>query len=409
MIPRAFEDITEADITALIENEVSEGRQIEYKLLLPESNDEAKKEFLADVSSFANASGGDLLYGVEEDDGKPVTALGLADINTDADVLRLENILRDGLDPRIPGLRMRAIDGFSQGPILVVRVPNSWSSPHMVTFKNYSRFFTRNSAGKYQMDVTEIRSAFVLAESLRERIGRFRDGRLGKIIAGETPVVLSDVPKIVLHVLPVSAFALDVRLASSEMEEQRNSLGLIYWDVNDERHNVDGYIRYGYDERGSDISNGYCQLFRNGIIESVDTGIIHPWKDGRKNIPSEILECRLVYTLQSYLDGYQRLDIQPPVIVTLSIIGAKDYEMAVDMRLGPAARLASYDATVIDRDMLILPDVLIQEYPPEEALGGDDGSAIARILQPIFDAIWNAAGWPHSMYYDKDGNWTIKG
>ena len=405
MIPRAFEEITEADIAALIENEVQEGRQIEYKLLLPENNDEAKREFLADVSSFANASGGDLLYGVEEDDGKPVTATGLADLNTDAEVLRLENILRDGLDPRIPGLRMRAIDGFTQGPILVVRVPNSWASPHMVTFKNYSRFFTRNSAGKYQMDVTEIRSAFALSDSLRERIVRFRDDRLGKIVAGEGPVALRDVPKIVLHVLPISAFAFDVRLASNVIDARVGNLLPIDGSVNRERHNVDGYVRYRCDNGDDDIGYDYCQLFRNGIIEAVNTGLIYPF-EGSKIIPTVDFESQLVSTLQSHFSAYYRLDIQPPVVIMLSIIGAKGFEMGVNPGLCLAARRRGYQ---IDRDMLILPDILIQEFPPRETLRGDDLNATARILQPIFDAVWNAAGWPHSMYYDKDGNWTIKG
>ena len=408
MIHKPFDGITKEDIDALIPNEVREGRTVEYKSILPGGSDSDKKEFLADASSFANASGGDLLYGMEEDDGKPVAATGLADINVDAEILRLDNILRDGLDPRIPGLRMRAIEGFPQGPILLVRVPNSWASPHMVTFKGNSRFFTRNSAGKHQMDTTEIRSAFALSESLRERIVRFRDNRLGKIIAGDTPVLLGDVPKIVLHVLPVSAFARDVRLVPSAVDEQKDTLLPIGGHATDGRYNVDGFVRYC--DYGNDSAHlyDYCQLFRNGIIEAVNTGIISPSDGGHKNIPSEIFECRFVYTLQSYLDGYRRLDVQPPVIVMLSIIGAKDYEMAVDLRLGPAARLASYHATVIDRDILMLPDVLIQEYPSEDALQGDDGNAVARILQPILDAVWNAAGWPHSMYFDADKNWRME-
>ena len=58
----------------------------------------------------------------------------------------------------------------------------------MVTFKKTSRFYTRNSAGKYQMDVGELRSAFAASELLGERMHRFRTERLSKIIAGETPV-----------------------------------------------------------------------------------------------------------------------------------------------------------------------------------------------------------------------------
>ena len=44
--------------------------------------------------------------------------------------------------------------------IVLVRIPRSWVSPHMVTHKGTSRFFARNSAGKYQLDVSELRTAF---------------------------------------------------------------------------------------------------------------------------------------------------------------------------------------------------------------------------------------------------------
>jgi hypothetical protein len=45
-------DLTEGDLRELITNGVTERRDIEYKGQLPGTNDEAKKEFLADVSSF---------------------------------------------------------------------------------------------------------------------------------------------------------------------------------------------------------------------------------------------------------------------------------------------------------------------------------------------------------------------
>ena len=74
MIPRDFDAITKADIEALVANAVAEGRALEYKQQLPGNGDEDKKEFLADVSSFANAGGGDIVFGVVEKrdgDNKP--------------------------------------------------------------------------------------------------------------------------------------------------------------------------------------------------------------------------------------------------------------------------------------------------------------------------------------------------
>ncbi len=168
MIPKRFDDITKADIDALVANSVPEGRTLDYKRTLPGSSDDAKREFLADISSLANAAGGDIIFGVGEDQGVPTVASGLPVIDPDAENLRLDSSIRSGIEPRVPAVQIKAVDGFPAGPVMVLRIPKSWSSPHMVTFKGSSRFFSRTNAGKFQMDVAEIRSAFLLSEELPE-------------------------------------------------------------------------------------------------------------------------------------------------------------------------------------------------------------------------------------------------
>jgi len=69
-----LEKISQADLQNLIDNAVAEGRTIEYKQALPGGTDSEKKEFLADVSSFANTAGGDLLFGISEDKGVPTAS-----------------------------------------------------------------------------------------------------------------------------------------------------------------------------------------------------------------------------------------------------------------------------------------------------------------------------------------------
>jgi predicted HTH transcriptional regulator len=135
MINRAFDQIGKTEIDSLVLNEVKEDRTLEYKEKLPGSTDSEKKEFLADVSSFANAAGGDLLFGVQEKrDGQgkttgiPESIPGLAGANIDAEIRRLENIIRDGIKPRIAGVRLRAVDGFTNGPVLLVRIQKSYGS-----------------------------------------------------------------------------------------------------------------------------------------------------------------------------------------------------------------------------------------------------------------------------------------
>jgi hypothetical protein len=92
-----------------VDGQVAERKTVEYKAALPTNADDSKKEFLADVSSFANASGGNLIFGIEAKDGVPTKVSGLDVPSADAAVLRLDNMVREGIRERIPGHYTRAI------------------------------------------------------------------------------------------------------------------------------------------------------------------------------------------------------------------------------------------------------------------------------------------------------------
>src|SRR5262249_42870687 len=154
-----------------------EGRQLDLKEQLPTSSDKDKHEFLADVSSFANVAGGDLVFGVREKrdpqgnpTGEAESVPGLPGANLDKERLRLEQILLNGLDPRVI-VRFHDILRGSDPPCLVVRVSRSWSGLHMIL--STSRFYGRTSSGKYQLDVREIARGFLAGASARERFARF--------------------------------------------------------------------------------------------------------------------------------------------------------------------------------------------------------------------------------------------
>lgn len=61
-----IDDITEEDLQLLVDDQISERKTIEYKISIPGNSDSERKEFFADVSSFANSEGGILVYGIEE-------------------------------------------------------------------------------------------------------------------------------------------------------------------------------------------------------------------------------------------------------------------------------------------------------------------------------------------------------
>ena len=124
MLPLKLEDLSIVTIMSLIATGIREGRTLDFKRDAVGNRDEDKREFLADVSALANSAGGDLLFGVEETGGEATAVPGVAISDPDAEILRLEQIVRSGLDPRLPHIDFR---WASEGDVgcLLVRVARS--------------------------------------------------------------------------------------------------------------------------------------------------------------------------------------------------------------------------------------------------------------------------------------------
>ena len=152
MIAKQLTEITEADLRSLISNEIPEGKSLDYKRDLLGSSKEAGAEFVADVVSFANTSGGDLVYGITEVAGVASELVGVDIENVDALALQLQNICRDNTDHQIPSLQLQAIPLPGGRYIYIVRIAQSWQQPHRSTRDRH--FYARNSNGKYPMDTT---------------------------------------------------------------------------------------------------------------------------------------------------------------------------------------------------------------------------------------------------------------
>ncbi|HZR19100.1 MAG TPA: ATP-binding protein [Verrucomicrobiae bacterium] len=407
MIPKQFDAISKQDIEALVSNAVPEGRSIEYKQALPGSGDKEKKEFLADASSFPNASGGDIIYGVrdkKDPTGKPTgipeAADGIVGINADQEIRRLEDMLRNGVEPRIPGVRLKSIPGFNAGPVILLRLPKSWTSPHLVSFQTSSRFFTRTSAGKHQMDVREIRAAFEITSSLKTRIETFRAERLAKIQALETPVPVSPWPKCILHLFPFAsadhtAQTDDVTLRAYELP----ILQPFYNMQTPRKLNFDGVVSYAPFHNGTTYA--YAQVFRNGIIEGVFNCSLLDLKnytmtdEQRAARADKVLSSRQIegYARKGatdFLETLKKLDQQPPIVLMLSLVGVKDMELAVE-----SPWRAYEEHAPIDRDVLPLPEAIIDSFD----------IPIDDVLRQMFDVAWQASGQPRSRNYNHDGRW----
>ena len=390
MLPAQLDSIDESHLKALVTNGVREARSLEFKTKLVWATESEKKEFLADVSALANGGGGDLILGIEEDAGAASAVVGLDSFDPDKDTLRVENIVRDGIAPRIVGIRVRPVALNNGRRAVVIRVPNSLNRPHMVVFKQWSRFYSRNSAGKYQLDVHELRSAFVASESVAERTRQFRIGRIDAILQGNTPATLSGKSCVCIHMIPVLAYDLSYSFDIARVQENQETLppiGRRGWNPS---VNFDGLLFSTPARVGGAIA--YVQLFRNGVVEAVDCELLAPLEPHRqrpdKYIPSIAYEKDIIHAVDDYTKLYRKYEMPTPVLVGLSILKVKGFRMGAD---------DIYDlGSPIDRDHLILPDRLA------ESLDFD----AASFLRPCFDQIWNACGYDRSRNYDEKGNWN---
>jgi hypothetical protein len=279
--------INEGRLNALISGGAPESRYIEYKRQTYGNAHSEYSEFLADISSFANTAGGDVVIGMDARDGIPTTVHPLT-IPMDAEILRLEQVARGGLQPRLVNIEFHAV-AVSGGSILIIRVPRSFTPPHRVIRQGSGRFWARSNAGKYEPDINELRSLFLAGPQLAERVRDFRRDRIAKLAAGHGPVQLMERGTLILHIIPLAAFDTPTTLALQPIERDFHLFVPIgSTTANVTRVNFEGVLKTSNADPTSQ-QRAYTQIYRSGIIESVTSTLI---SERAKTI--SLLEDRIV-------------------------------------------------------------------------------------------------------------------
>jgi hypothetical protein len=387
VIPKELKEISESDIDALLANTVAESRTLEYKLKLPGDTDSDKKEFLADVSAFANTSGGDLIFGIEEDKSIPTKISGLEISDRDAIILRLSSIINDGLSPRIR-FDFHLVERIPKLPVLILRVERSWAGPHRVEFKSHHKFYGRTSAGKYLLDVGELRAAFTQAGSISEKIQEFRAARIFRLLDDRTPVPFVKGSKAVIHLIPLESLSGPIQYPILKYKNELQWLSPLYTASPSRRINLDGMVTFN---RSISESTFYIQLFRNGVVEIVDGEILTNSyiSKSKRTLDHESFEkdvpecCERLFRFQT-----EELGVNLPVAITLSLTDIKGLEIYNGWDLSHP----------YEEDHLILPEALMEDY----------SQPLTKVLKSLFDLIWNAFGYEKSRNFDDNGNWISR-
>ena len=162
--------VTEGTLQGLLG--VGENRSLDFKRDQYGNGLAARKEFAADVSALANTIGGHLILGIAEENGLAVEVTGVELDNVDAERVRLEQIARTGIQPRIMGLRIEPVPLANGRHAIVIEVPESFSRPHRVVIEGSNRFWARAGGGKYEPDVLELGALYSQGPSTAEKSPR---------------------------------------------------------------------------------------------------------------------------------------------------------------------------------------------------------------------------------------------
>ena len=132
------------NIENLIENNIKESSNLDYKRELNKYNSEIAK----DISSFANASGGKIIFGIDEKDGLPNS---INWINTKGVKEKIESVILSNIQPEIKGYDIYSVENPKDNTqaIFIVDIPESSDSPHMANHRYYIR---RNFKSEYMED-----------------------------------------------------------------------------------------------------------------------------------------------------------------------------------------------------------------------------------------------------------------
>jgi Putative DNA-binding domain len=362
MLEKAIEFLTMDDVQELVARGVTEGRHLEFKRELPQRNDEGTREFLADTTAFANAQGGDLIYGVEDSDGVAIGANGIELLNIDTEILRIENLFRDAVEPRLSGVRIKWIaigDNPNQG-ILVLRIEASATSPHRVKFKGSSRFFARNSRGKYEMDTHELRQAFTENEALPRRIRALHAEAIRASRGVDMPFRLMEGPRVITSVIPQGFFReirdLDITGNGTVVPVKATS-GYSHYET------LEGILMYSHPGK-EDAVRAYTLLHRTGRFDA--SWLVGGEHDGIKSVHPSRFENGLTDMVSSSVIRLRSLGVGGPWAILTTVDGIFDYRM----------HLSQYEESRSAwRNSGVLPELILDDITTDSLL-------------PVFKAFW---------------------
>ena len=375
----SLQNVTYADLEALKDRGAREGPQLEYKGSLGPFSDKAKFELVKDISAFANANGGLIIYGATQTEDGAISALpGLSVESADLVSSQVDLIVNDNLDHRIPGFSHRFIDAPDGRRFLMVRVPRSPLAPHMITFPTtHPRFYSRVNTVSVPLTMDQIKAIVLRGSESELAATRYISERVRGIELGGASAVF-------FFAVPLFNGPHDLDISSEGVTRALSDLGGVMLGGSPT------YTTAGFSVRYYTESRKHHVLFsRSGAVEYVNSPIIRQHHNGASIISPFFMEAEAIKFFDAVAGNAIPGLATPPVLLALRIIGTKD-----SLILGSSG--------FTEGDVCASPDILPE---PEVANAWEDRHAI---LKHFFDFMWQAYGIRRSPSYASDGTRTAR-
>mgnify|MGYP001489259615 CR=1 FL=1 len=385
MLISDIDDFTIEKIHETFKNYKNENNKIEYKREIDIIGEKGKKEFYKDIAGFANSNGGYLFIGIDEKDG----IIGIHEKNIDQFKNRIECMLNDSIKPRIVfRLKEVHIPNNPDKYVIVIQILKTLYSPHILEYKGQKKFYIRGETGVSEMDINQIKNAFLQSNFEQHRINDFIINRFSEIIINNTPIKLKDKPKVILHLIPLDYFnsSTSIDLESKNTTEEFRKI-FYRQSTFDKFFNYHGIVFY---QESPYQYREYIHLFRNGCVEIVNSAIIDSANiiDEKKCISSENLLLYIYHAIYHMRDFLYAIKINPPFVLHLNLFGVKDHYLAPEN---------FYSICTNPNFMQKLNHLSFKEMYIE-----DKDENLAQIFKPWFDHIFQSFGYASCSNYTSD-------
>jgi hypothetical protein len=192
---KPLNEINLDDIKLLITNKTKESLTLEYK------RDKYHKniDILKDISAMANASGGHLIIGIEQDNNGAAKNIVRIE-NAEEEALRIMASCNSAIDEIIRGLDYKIIDFNNTKSILIFFIPKSGRSPHMIAYDKKNQIWVRSATANHRMTIDQVREACLRSENIRKNLEDFLNERKERFldrIGGDPYFYMSATPLVV--------------------------------------------------------------------------------------------------------------------------------------------------------------------------------------------------------------------